>query len=150
MIFALFLQLFPLCFCHSCWGGMRVIIEQPKSVLRGQGSALFQNCQNFTNPKKKIANKQNLLDQKNGGDVITPILYVYLSTPQPCCGRRAFFLKKMEAWPRYWPIRGLAGSLRMLLEYSGAVYEDRHHDADSWFGQTKPELAKSTVGAAKD
>eukprot|EP00667_Euglena_gracilis_P016141 EG_transcript_16850 len=45
----------------------------------------------------------------------------------------------------YWPIRGLAGSLRMLLEYSGAVYEDRHHDADSWFGQTKPELAKSNA-----
>eukprot|EP00667_Euglena_gracilis_P014672 EG_transcript_15207 len=45
----------------------------------------------------------------------------------------------------YWPIRGLAGSLRMLLEYSGAEYKDRYHDADSWFGQTKPELAKSNA-----
>lgn len=70
--------------------------------------------------------------------------------PSPVVVGGLFFKKKMEAWPRYWPIRGLAGSLRMLLEYSGAVYEDRHHDADSWFGQTKPELAKSTVGAAKD
>eukprot|EP00667_Euglena_gracilis_P026978 EG_transcript_32952 len=45
----------------------------------------------------------------------------------------------------YWPIRGLAGSLRMLLEYSGVAYEDRHHDEASWFGQTKPELVKSNA-----
>eukprot|EP00668_Euglena_longa_P020247 GGOE01025180.1.p1 GENE.GGOE01025180.1~~GGOE01025180.1.p1 ORF type:complete len:329 (-),score=107.72 GGOE01025180.1:409-1344(-) len=43
----------------------------------------------------------------------------------------------------YWPIRGLAGPLRMILAYSGVEYEDRQHDADSWFGQTKPELLKS-------
>eukprot|EP00667_Euglena_gracilis_P013633 EG_transcript_14072 len=47
----------------------------------------------------------------------------------------------------YWPIRGLVGPLRMLLEYSGVEYEDRHHAADSWFGQTKPELAKSNAFA---
>eukprot|EP00668_Euglena_longa_P006107 GGOE01007233.1.p1 GENE.GGOE01007233.1~~GGOE01007233.1.p1 ORF type:complete len:324 (-),score=79.92 GGOE01007233.1:469-1317(-) len=43
----------------------------------------------------------------------------------------------------YWPTRGLGGPLRMILAYGGVGYEERRHDVDSWFVQTKPELSKS-------
>ena len=41
----------------------------------------------------------------------------------------------------YWGIRGLAAPLRMMLEYTGASYEQTvYTDGDPWFKVKKPEL----------
>lgn len=41
----------------------------------------------------------------------------------------------------YWPIRGLAERIRMLLEYLEIPYEDRKiTDRDDWFKKEKPSI----------
>lgn len=46
----------------------------------------------------------------------------------------------------YWGIRGLGAPMRMMLEYSGADYEDTlYTDPNAWFGGKKPELLKKNA-----
>jgi glutathione S-transferase len=41
----------------------------------------------------------------------------------------------------YWPIRGLAERIRLLLEYLELPYEDRKiTDRDEWFNKEKPSI----------
>lgn len=48
----------------------------------------------------------------------------------------------------YWGIRGLGSPLRLLLEYVGADYEDKHYtDGVEWFEKDKPELLKKNAFA---
>eukprot|EP00667_Euglena_gracilis_P020581 EG_transcript_22309 len=60
-------------------------------------------------------------------------------------------LRSTEAEPTptlvlgYWPTRGRAAPLRMMLAYAGVPYEDRRHEPDNWFNQTKPELSQTNA-----
>lgn len=50
----------------------------------------------------------------------------------------------------YWPIRGLAERIRLVLEYTGLQYEQvfyYEHDEDKWFKEDKPKHLEKNPAA---
>lgn len=46
----------------------------------------------------------------------------------------------------YWPIRGLAERIRLILEYTGLKYEDKTYtDRDEWFNKVKPTITNPFI-----